>query len=782
MNHPLAHHKHHKELRPVSEQMDCDLFSWAPVGIYRTAADGRVLTANHKLVEILSYNSVEDLLGRNIENDVCFDEEARRQFKVCLASQGQPLHSEVQWKRKDGTPVWVELTARVVRDEQGTLHYCEGFVRDVSVQREIELEFKQAGELLRAIIMSSPLSISVLDLDGNILLLNTAYEQMFQWKSEELIGKKPPIVPDDRREEFEKLLDDTKRGKSYYDYEVKRRRRDGTLIDVSLYTSPLYDVEGMISGLVAMFIDIGDKKKAEKALQESQKRYRELFENGMTGNFVSTPAGKILECNPAFARIYGFSSVEEALKCNPEALYPHPRDREQFLDELRRRKKIEYSESIGRRIDGRLVYLISNTMGRFDEQGNLVEIVGYLIDVTERRMLEQQLLQAQKMESIGLLVSGIAHDYNNILNNIIGFATQLKKYSYDAHRVLKYAATIEKSALRGAELATQLLSFARKKDRGDEVVDFRKIVDELSSLASETFPKTITFETHVDPFLQPVQGNQSELYQALLNLCLNAVDAIKAKPQRPGYGTLRLELRNKPGGGDFYPQRSEPAHKQIDQWLEIRVSDDGIGIPQEIQNRIFDPFFTTKERGQGTGLGLTMVYNIISNHKGLLSVESEIGCGTTFHILLPAIQKETAHEQTNVFPDHLGNSRGVVLLADDEVPMQDIGRELLEEQGYTVLIARDGQEALEIFRSRVSEIDLVILDLVMPRLDGGQAYLEMKKIKNDLRALFCTGYASDELIKSLLQQENLKALQKPFRSGEFVKLVNELLTTTATTP
>lgn len=781
MNNPQAHHKHREERRPVSEHLDCDLFSWAPLGIYRTAADGTFLTVNHKLVEILGYDSIEELLGRNIENDVCFDEEARRQFRSCQVLHDQPLHREMQWKRKDDIRIWVELTARAVRDEQGALRYCEGFVRDISVQKEIELELKQTGELLRAIIMSSPLSISVLDLDGHILLLNAAYEQMFQWKSEELLGKKPPIVPDDRREEFEKFLDDTKRGKSHYDCEVKRRRRDGTLIDVSLYTSPLYDVEGKIRGIVAMFIDIGEKKKAEKALQESQKRYRELFENGITGNFVSTPAGKILECNPAFARIYGFSSVEEALKCNPELLYPHPRDREQFLGELRRRKRIEYSESIGRRIDGRLIYLISNVMGRFDEQGNLVEIVGYLIDVTERRMLEQQLLQAQKMESIGTLVSGIAHDYNNILNNIIGFATQLKKYNHDANRVMRYAATIEKSASRGAALASRLLSFARKKDRGNETVDVREIVDELSSLASETFPKTITLETYVDPLLKPVQGNRSELYQALLNLCLNAVDAIKEKPQRPGYGTLRLEVRNKPGGNDFSPQRTEGGHEQVGQWLEINVSDDGIGIPQEIQNRIFDPFFTTKEQGHGTGLGLTMVYNIISNHKGFLSVESEVGRGTTFHILLPALQKETAHEETKAFPDHLANGQGVILLADDEVPMQEIGRELLEEQGYTVLIARDGQEALEIFRSRASEIDLVILDLVMPRLDGGQAYLEMKKIKNDLRALFCTGYASDGLIKSLLQQENLKALQKPFRSVEFVKLVNELLTTPATT-
>lgn len=766
---------HTLPMERTARHSDVDLFLWAPVGHYRAAANGDLLTVNRKTVELLGYASESELLQCNIEHDLCFDEEARRKLHSCLMGQGPLQQWETRWKRKDGTPMWVELTVRAVRDVQGELQEFEGFVRDVSVQKEIEQEFRQTSELLRAIIMSSPLAISVLDLDGNILLVNPAYERMFQWTFEELLGKNPPIVPEETREEYEGLFHSTKHGKSYYDYETERRRRDGTLVHVSLYTSPLYDVHGMINGIVAMFIDIEDKKKAERALYDSQNRYRELFENSITGNFVSTPDGKILECNPAFARIYGFSSVEEALTCNPEMLYPHPHDRQQFLDDLRRQKKIEYSESIGRRIDGRLIYLVGNVMGKFDEQGNLVEIVGYLMDITERKMLEQQLLQAQKMESIGTLVSGIAHDYNNILNNILGFASQIKKYSHDAHRVLRYASTIEKSASRGAELASQLLSFARKKDRGGERVDLREVVEELILLASETFPKTITVETIVDPALKPVLGNQGELHQALLNLCLNAVDAIKARPERSGYGVLRLELKNKEEEAEFSALRSDAEQKCAEPWVEIILSDDGIGIPKEIQSRVFDPFFTTKEQGEGTGLGLTIVYNIIANHKGILTFESEAGRGTTFRLLLPALQHGTSQNQKTVSPGNASSSNKVILLADDEEPMQEIGRELLEEQGYTVLIARDGQEAVEMFRSRAHEIDLVILDLVMPRLDGGQAYLEMKKIKDDLRALFCTGYATDELIKSLLQQENLKALRKPFRTAEFISVVNELL-------
>jgi nitrogen-specific signal transduction histidine kinase len=404
-----------------------------------------------------------------------------------------------------------------------------------------------------------------------------------------------------------------------------------------------------------------------------------------------------------------------------------------------------------------------------------VEIVGHIIDLTEQKILEQQLLQAQKMESIGTLVSGIAHDYNNIFNNILGFATQLKKYNTDPHRIWKYATTIEKSASRGAELASRLLSFARKKERNTETVSLQELIEELASLAAETFPRSISFETSVDPLLQPVEGSKSELYQALLNICLNAMDAIKQKAQTPNYGTIRIEARNRLDGIELYPLRTQKQSEQCDQWVEILIKDDGIGIPHEIRNRIYDPFFTTKADGQGSGLGLTIAYAIVSHHKGFLTVESEVGSGTTIHIFLPVSQRQNAPNRPTHSSDIQHGGKGTVLLADDEVPMQEIGRELLEEQGYDVLIANDGKEALEMFRSHCEEINLVILDLVMPRLDGGQTFLEMKKMKPNVQAVFCTGYATDELIQSLLQEENLKVLRKPFHPTEFVRLVDELI-------
>ncbi len=768
----------HVRNRPASGPLEsryCDVFYRAPIGIFHATADGALLEANPALVELLAYGSVEELLSRQLRNDIFADPHEYEDLMHACRESEHAVRREVQWKRQDGTLLWVELTVFLHSTSAGVLPSLNGFVRDISREKEYEADIGWTAELLRAIITSSSLAICVLDTEGRVLLVNPAYEQIFGWRLKELIGQEFPVAPPQAREEFRHLFERTMRGESCNAVGGDWQRRDGTLVGVSLYTAPLYDLQDSICGVVLTAIDVSDKRKAEEALLQSQRRYRELFENSMVANFVSMPEGKILQCNLAFAQLYGFASVEEALQCDAATLYPHPQDREEFLNCLRRFKKLENYECLGRRRDGRLLHLMANTYGRFDEKGTLVEIVGHIVDLTERKMLEQQLLQAQKMESIGTLVSGIAHDYNNIFNNIIGFATQLKKYNTQPHRVWKYATTIEKSASRGAELASRLLSFARKKERNTETVQVRELIEELTSLAAETFPRSITLETSIDPLLKPVEGNKSELYQALLNICLNAVDAIKQKAQAPGYGTIRVEARNKLDGIEQYPLHTHGDSRGNDPWIEIAIIDDGVGIPGEIRNRIFDPFFTTKADGQGSGLGLTIAYSIVSHHKGLLTVDSEPGVGTTFHLFLPVSQRSQAPHLPE--PGLVPQSRGkkTVLLADDEVPMQEIGRELLQEQGYEVLVANDGKEALELFRSHLDRIDLVILDLVMPRLDGGQTFLEMRKLKHDVRAIFCTGYASDELIQSLLQEESLRVIRKPFHPTEFVHLVGELM-------
>lgn len=741
--------------------------------IFISDAQGRYRDVNREACRITGYTR-EELLTMTVGDLLDGDKETilkdHQRFLQTLRKQKNFRSSSKGMRHKNGAILWYDVNAVYLSNDT-----MMALVRDITQQKQAEEALRQSEEKYRDLVTRGPIGIYQSTLEGKFLTVNEKLVHMLGYDSAEELYQ-CNIAQDVywNKEDREKLLAESERSEYLPNREVLWKKKDGTPMWVELVVNVRKDKDDNRLYFEGFISDISERKRAEEALRKSEDQYKLLFEHDMAGNCVFTPDGRILRCNPAFACIYGFPSVEEAMKFNAFELYRTAEERGNFLQLLREKKKIEWHERESQRIDGQALYLVENIVGTFDEAGELVEILGYAFDVTERKLLEEQFLQAHKMESIGTLVGGIAHDYNNILNNVLGFITQLKKYSHDQQRVLKYAETIEKSAMRGAELAGQLLSFVRKKERQDKPANLNETVLDLTSLAAETFPKTIAFQHRVDINLLPVLGNQGELYQALLNLCLNAVDAINDRPENPGHGVIKIEVANKKISKDVTAKAFGTKFSPDLDCVEIAILDDGVGIPEEIRTKIFDPFFTTKERGRGTGLGLSVVYNIITNHKACFTLDSEVGKGTTFRIYFPAMG-------TNTFQDiHAGNGKHrqtdkLILLVDDELPMQELGKELLEEQGYQVLLAGDGQEAVDIFRSRAKEIDLVILDLVMPKLDGGQTYIEMKKINNGVRAFFCTGYTSNTVITSLLQEEKLQALQKPFRPTEFLGLVSEML-------
>jgi CheY-like chemotaxis protein len=299
-------------------------------------------------------------------------------------------------------------------------------------------------------------------------------------------------------------------------------------------------------------------------------------------------------------------------------------------------------------------------------------------------------------------------------------------------------------------------------------VDVAALVDEMAALCSDTFPPSITVRKIVGRDLPHVVGDRNELYQVLLNLCVNARDAM-AGDGRQGDQVLTIESVSADPGGTVSPHLLQ-AHGERS--VELRVSDTGCGIPKEIRDRIFEPFFTTKERGKGTGLGLSVAYNVVRNHRGTILVESEEGSGSTFRIFLPPVPGE--NRRTGERPGAKKRPEGV-LLVDDEPVMLELGKELLEEQGYKVHVAPGGREALELYTAHRDEIDIVVLDLVMPGMDGGQLYLELKKINPGIKAFFCTGYMSDRVITELLAEEDLRAIQKPVPPELFIRTIREVL-------
>ncbi|MBP1678539.1 MAG: hybrid sensor histidine kinase/response regulator [Bacteroidetes bacterium] len=426
--------------------------------------------------------------------------------------------------------------------------------------------------------------------------------------------------------------------------------------------------------------------------------------------------------------------------------------------------------------DGHLCPIEETAAPLRDERGNVVGSVIVFRDITERNRLEEQLRQSQKLESIGTLASGIAHDFNNILNGVLGFTGQLRKYAADPEKVARYTQTIEQSANRGAELCSRILSFARKSSREQVPTDIGSVVSEVVNVCRETFPRSIALSSFAEEGLAPVLGDRGELYQVLLNLCVNARDAVATR-HPDGGGNVRVEARSAVAAPDLPPGSRLRAG---DKCVELRVSDNGSGMSSEVRDKIFDPFFTTKSRGQGTGLGLSMVYSIVQNHGGVLSFESEEGVGTTFRIVFPpcdrAVEVTRQGPATEPKPPQaVGTNDELVLVVDDEPTMLDLAKELLQEQGYSVITAANGRDGIEALRRRSAEVRLVLLDLMMPEMDGIAALREMRKIRGDIKALFCTGYMPEDVRHRLPEEEHLNILQKPFDPARLFSMVRSRL-------
>ena len=678
---------------------------------------------------------------------------------------------------KAGKRIPIEESAAPIKDDRGHTKGMVVVFRDVTEQRGAEEALRVSEARISGIVASAMDAIITVDSGQRVVLFNGAAEQMFGWSSQEAVGRDlDEFIPPRFRAGHRAYVEEFGRSGA-----TKRRMsQPGALVGLRNggvefpMEASISQVESGGERLYTVILrDITERHQAEEALRASEERYRQFFEDDLTADYNARIDGTLTDCNAAFARVLGFPDVATALLCNLHELYPNTQARDNFLGLLTSRRRIAEYEKDLVRTDGQLVHCVENAIGVFNDDGQLVEYKGYMYDITERKRLEEQLRQAHKMESIGTLASGIAHDFNNILNNVIGFTTQIKKHATEPEKVLKYSQTIEKSATRGAELSAQLLSFARKAKRESVTVDIAQIVDEVFSICVETFPTTVGVERFVDAELSPIQGDHGELYQVLLNLCVNARDAVVARGGTPGKVTIGA-YNGMVGDG----VSAQMLASQTDRFVELRVSDDGTGIPAAIRERIFDPFFTTKERGRGTGLGLSVVYNIVRNHRGTILVDSEAGEGTTFHVYFPAVASATP---APVVEQRGAPARGhheTILVVDDEESMQELGRELLEEHGYDVLIASNGPDAVDIYRVQPQEIRLVILDLVMPGMDGGQTYLELKKINPNIKAFFCTGYMPDAVISALLEEEHLQAIQKPFNPEQFVRLVRDVLDAT----
>ena len=401
-----------------------------------------------------------------------------------------------------------------------------------------------------------------------------------------------------------------------------------------------------------------------------------------------------------------------------------------------------------------------------DEEGNKIGVVLVFRDVTEKYRLEEQFRQAQKMDAIGRLAGGVAHDFNNMLAGILGAAEMLQMKSSDGAVVKRNVKRIIDAATHASDLTQKLLAFSRKGTVMTTPINVHAAINDVLDILRGSIDKRVEILTSFDAIEHTIVGNHSHLQNALLNIMINARDAM------PAGGILQVTTRNIIIDEDYC--RRSPFSIVPDEYIEIKVSDTGVGMDAETQKRIFEPFFTTKDVGKGTGLGLSVVYRTIEDHHGEIQVSSEIDTGTSFKIFLPLVDiagVEHSDEQQSVI-----TGKGCLLLIDDEVIIRQTMSELLTGIGYEVLVAADGKEAADIVTREKERIDLVILDLVMPKKSGADTFYELRRIHPPLKILLCSGFSRDTNAKELLQHGACGFIEKPYRIGELSRKIAEIIT------
>jgi PAS domain S-box-containing protein len=536
--------------------------------------------------------------------------------------------------------------------------------------------------------------------------------------------------------------------------------------DAEAYGQREQHILEFVSSQVAKAID---HKRAEEALQVSEERYRRFFMEDVAGNYISTPGGKLRACNAAFLRIFGFKSMEEAAKIDFKTLYAESHKREEFLEGLRKNKKLIHRESELRKQDGTPVHVIENAIGSFDSNGNLVEIRGYLLDTTEQKKLEEQLLHAQKMEAVGELASGIAHDFNNILSVALGGVHLIQTHSSDP-QIERFARMIEDATLRGSAIAKQLLQFSHAEASSLEPISLTQIVMEAKKLIDHSFSRSISVELEINVKQGVIMGDAGQIHQVLLNLCINARDAILERPEGVTGAKLTLAIEEAPAQS----VRDRFGEATADHYVVIRISDNGIGISMDVRRRMFDPFFTTKEIGQGTGLGLSVVHGIVKSHHGFIDVKSQVGKGTDFSIYFPSVTHELVEEKSKS-PLPMKGGDETILVIEDEEALRDLVKETLTRAGYTVIEAKDGEEALAIYRETQQSVSLVLSDIGLPKMSGEQVVKGLKQINREVKVIISTGFIREDKKAELVKEGALSVIHKPYSSREMLRSIREVL-------
>ncbi len=758
-----------------SERRYRTLFEGSRDAIYITSREGEILDANHFMLDLFSY-SREEMLGLNARKAYVYSED-RIKFQQEIERNGFVRDYEMKLRKKDGTEMDCLLTADVRHADDGSILGYQGIIRDITELKQIVNELQTEKQRFQTLSENAPFGMVMIDKDGTFRYMNPKFRELFGYDLND--------VPDGRTW-FRKAypdptyrhnvistwvndLDSSNRGE-------KRPRtftvtcKDGTKKIINFTPVQLETGENLMA-----CEDITERKQAEEALRESEEKYRSILENIQDGYIEVDLAGNFTFVNGVVCRRLGYSR-EELIGMNNR----------QYTDETTAKKAYQlynrvyrtgepvrnFEEEVIRKDGTRWIYELSVSLIR-NPEGKPIGFQGISRDITERKRaekemaaLQEQLRESQKMEAIGRLAGGIAHDFNNLLTVIKGYS-QLSLMELKEGDPLKgNIEEIQKGSQRAADLTRQLLAFSRRQVMEMKVLDLNTLLRDLDKMLRRIIGEDIELTTLLANDLGRVKIDPGQIEQVIMNLAVNAKDAM------PSGGKLTIETANAVLDESYARNHADV---KPGRYVMFSVSDTGVGMTPEVRERLFEPFFTTKQKGRGTGLGLSTVYGIVKQSGGNIWVYSEPGHGTTFKIYLSRVDEPLEQLREKTTREELLRGSETVLVVEDEEKVRQLTVEILGKQGYSVLDASQGDDALAISEKHKGPIHLILVDVVMPGISGTELTKRLAFLRPETKILYMSGYTDNAIVHHGVLEKGVNYIQKPFTIDELTRKVREAL-------
>ena len=768
-----------KELLESNQFLE-NVFQTSGDGILVTDDKGCIIRANKSMENILDY-PYADIVGKYTFDFASVDEESAKKNKGVLEDfyeKGFVKNFESNFQKKGGTLVPIEINITKLLDKQGNYIGAVSSLRDISERKRSEMRLQESEEKYRELVENANSIIMRRLPDGTITFFNEFAQKFFGFDASEIIGKNVigSIVPEKEsagRDLKQMIADIFKNTAKYEQHENENICKDGKRVWVNWTNRAIQDQNGNVIEVLSVGTDITERKQAEEETKSAKLFIDRVVDMSPIIMWISDQRGTVIRTNSTLRKIFNLTddrivgkyNVLKDLNLKTQGVMP------MVMSVFENQEPTHFcipwkatKAGVANFESAREIYIDVSIFPIINAEGKLTNVVCQAVDITEHKQLEDNLRQSQKMESVGTLAGGIAHEFNNILGGIIGYTEIAKEDASEDSSVRESLDEILKLSIRARDVVSQILSFSRKGAKVSESLQPSFGIKETLKILRSTIPTSIEFKHNIDEKAGTIMADSTQLHQVGMNLCINAAHAMEETGGvlEVGFSSVVLDAEDlKP-----YPDL------KTGEYVKLTVSDTGAGIDPNNIDKIFDPFFTTKEVGKGTGMGLSIVHGIIKDHGGVINVSSKLGEGTTFTVFLPKTEVKINKTESD---DALPTGTEDILVVDDEEHLVFLMKTILGRLGYKVTALTNSLEALNLFKKDPQRYDLIITDLTMPHLTGDKLASEVIAIRPDMPVIISTGYA-DAVDSEKVKQSGIKAfIPKPCQKQDLAKTIRLIL-------